>query len=355
MKPCTLAILKRLLLVWIIFLPASISSANDQAAAAPNDLSCADQLPDGFLNGSQKHLTIIVPRGIGGGSHQLSTKIKSVLHNILPQGVEVYVENRRGDNGFRAIRGYLELPANGYVILQHVDDIAEYMNEHGHTSFPEGGLMPLGILQITHSQLYIRKFIEDRFSNWTQLREYAKNHELKVAIVGHEGSMESLYIRELSKAYGLKLKHTPFNQPSTRYMALIQDKADLLIEQPGDVAVFIKRGLIDPIISLPAQDGDTIVDQPSQQEFEDLGIPVMERFRGFFVHGETSPDRLKYLECVFKAAYHSTEFQKFNRDKEMGTDKHKSSAESVIYIDKIMQQYRQYNKPTPTTHQDDYE
>jgi tripartite-type tricarboxylate transporter receptor subunit TctC len=348
MKSCTLAIFTRLLVVWLIALPVATSMADDHLQDPPSSDSCEGKLPDGFLTGSQKQLTIIVPRGIGGGSHQLSTKIKSVLQDILPQGVEIAVENRRGDNGFRAIREYLELPPNGYVILQHVDDIAEYMNEHGHSSFPDGGLIPLGILQITHSQLYIRKFIEDRFTDWPQLREYAKEHELKVANVGHEGSMESLYIRELSRAYGLKLKHTPFNQPSARYMALIQDKTDLLIEQPGDVAVFIKRGLIDPIISLPAQQGDSIKNQPSQQEFRNLGIPVMERFRGFFVHGNTNPDRLNYLECVFEAAYNSAEFQRFNSDKKMGTDKHKSSAESIKYIDKIMKQYRQFNKESNT-------
>ncbi len=85
--------------------------------------------------------------------------------------------------------------------MQHVDDIANYSANIGAANISEIGLVPLAIVQMTYSQIYIKNFIEDRFSDWNSFVDYAKNHPLKVALVGHHGSMESLYLEKIIQAY----------------------------------------------------------------------------------------------------------------------------------------------------------
>ena len=65
-------------------------------------------------------VTILVPRGAGGGSHQLCVTMAEALKEEL--GVEVKVVNKPGKEGIAAIEELMALPPNGYTILQHVDD-----------------------------------------------------------------------------------------------------------------------------------------------------------------------------------------------------------------------------------------
>ncbi len=74
---------------------------------------CSSLQVEGFLTGQQKTLTIIAPRGQGGGSHQLSSKMAQVLESKLDNGIRVEVKNISGDHGIKAIKDYLRLPANG--------------------------------------------------------------------------------------------------------------------------------------------------------------------------------------------------------------------------------------------------
>jgi tripartite-type tricarboxylate transporter receptor subunit TctC len=41
------------------------------------------------------------------------------------------------------------------------------------------------------------------------------------------------------------------------------------------------------------------------------------RFRGFYVHKNTPPDRVKYLQWAFQKGYNSESFLKFNKGKFM--------------------------------------
>lgn len=270
--------------------------------------------PEGF---PQQPLTIIVPRGQGGGSHQLSTAMADALEKAA--GLRVEVVNRPGDDGREAIRYFLQQPPNGYTILQHVDDIASLHVRHPQEVNPLEDLIPLAITQLTFSQIYIRT-LEDRFTDWSSLVEHMKTYpgEVKIAQVGEEESMEGEMISMLESALGVRTVPLPFDRPTDRYLALIKGDADALIEQPGDVAPFLERKLIKPVLTwlprdqLPERFTGTAAldDVPGRQE-------VLYRFRGFFVHAGVPADRVRYLEQAFKLAFDSADFQEFNRSKYM--------------------------------------
>ncbi|WP_185234634.1 hypothetical protein [Teredinibacter franksiae] len=324
-----------LLGIGLLFLALLTNAANDPSACTKTPTS-----PEGFLDQHQKTITIIIPRGEGGGSHQLSAKMREAMLPYLPEGTNITLQHITGDNGLEAIRQFYLLPENGYTLLQHVDDVAPYIHMHeGHKTIDKSRLKPLAIVQRTYSQLFIRNYVEQRFTNWPEFVTYASNNPVKVAVVGHKGSMEDLYIDELNTQYGLRIEDQAINNPSERYMAIIQDKADLLIEQPGDVSVFIDRKLFKPIISLPVQPNDTIEGAPSLKEFIEKGMPTLERFRGFFVHSGVEQPRYDYLHEVLSCAYRSKTYQAFNKANKMAPDSYLDGAGAAKFIDSSIQYY----------------
>ena len=148
----------------------SITLAIMAALTTPTATHAADETAgtEGFPN---QPITILIPRGQGGGSHQLSSRVATELAKKL--GTTTRLVNKPGEYGKEALYYYNTQPPNGYTILQHVDDIAS-LYAKGETDInPTHDLTPLGIAQVTFSQLYIRE-TETRFNDpqiFHQLRQ----------------------------------------------------------------------------------------------------------------------------------------------------------------------------------------
>lgn len=271
--------------------------------------------PENYFLATKKPLTIVIPRGQGGGAHQLSKQMAAELKKII--GVPVQLENRPEKDGIEAIEYVMSQPADGYIVLQHVDDIVSTYVRKDHSFHPTKDLTPIAITQVTFSQVYVRN-IEQRFNDWKSFIAYtqANPKQVKISLVGHEGSMESIFLEMLTEAYKLDIVPQTYNKPDERYLSLVEGKADALIEQPGDVRPFLDRKLIKPILTLLPQrvknypDVASLADAPGK-------YPELYRTRLFLVPGKTPPERIAYLEWAFKQGYDSKEFQKFNEQKYM--------------------------------------
>ncbi len=263
--------------------------------------------PENYLDGP---LTLIVPRGQGGGSHKLAMKMAAELEEIT--GVEVLIENIPADDGEEAIREFMKRPRDGRTLLQHVDDVPSAYAK-GEIKFdPTKDLVPVAVVQITFSQLYIRN-IETRFSDWTEFLQYAREHpgELTVSLVGHEGAMEALLLEMLIQEAGIEVAHEAYNKPSERYMSLVKGKVDALIEQPGDVRVFLDNRMIKPILTLLPEPHPVFPDAAGLNSVKE-DFPTLYRARMYFAHGDLPKEKLAYLEWALKKAYDSHDFQAFN-------------------------------------------
>ena len=272
-------------------------------------------------------LTIICPRGPGGGSHQVAMAMATALEKVT--GVPVDVVARGGRDGAEAIDFYTErVPPNGRVVLQHVDDAASMFVAGRSSVDPNSDLKALIVAQTTPSNLYVRAN-DKRFGDWKSFSEYfgaGSKNTLRIAMTGHSRSLEAHYVSVIKAALNREsgVEQRPFNGLGERYLALFDGRADALIEQPGDVRAY---KAIEAIRELPS-DEDKI---------------RLFRFRAFFVHQATPDDRSRYLEEAFLRASQLHSFQKFKMQtsfdigSDVGSDGAKSAGE---WIGRQVEEYR---------------
>lgn len=256
-------------------------------------------------------ITVIIPYGPGGGSDQLVRAIQEPLQKALK--VPIQPVNKPGGGGLAAIPDFMTAPADGYTILQHIDDSATLYASGKTRENPAEDWIPVAIAQITFNQLYVRPD-DARFSTWDAFVKYAKANPEKVTVanVGAVGSMERVAMIQIEKALGFKTTQVSFDKPAERYAALIGGHVDLLFEQPGDVNAFLEAKKMKPLLSLLPERPQVFADVPS---LKDIGLDIapLLRWRGFFARKGTPEDRVKLLERAFAEAWNSPEFQAFNR------------------------------------------
>ena len=296
--------------------------------------------PDGF---PERPLTIIVPYGAGGGSDQLSRAMAAALEDVV--GVGVQVVNKPGGGGMAAVPDFMTAPADGYTVLEAIDDAVSNHASGKLKEHPGQDWTPLCMAQITFSQVYVRPD-DERFNDWASFAAYAKANpgQVKIANVGNLGSMERVNMLKIEQAQGFETNQIAFDKPAERYAALIGGHVDALFEQPGDVRNFIEAGQMKPILTLLDQAPPAFAEVPS---LKDAGIdfaPLM-RFRGFWTHKDTPEERKQYLEAACKQAFDSADFQAFNEKKYMTViDSYRDTAGSVELIEQSVDTYTEVYK-----------
>jgi tripartite-type tricarboxylate transporter receptor subunit TctC len=268
--------------------------------------------PRGF---PERPLTIVVPYGPGGGSDQVSRAMGPALQKFIGQPLQIV--NKPGASGLAAVPDFMAAPADGYTILQHIDDAITHFAAGKLKEDPTEDWIPLGISQITFSQLYIRAD-EKRFTDWASLLQHIKANPGKVTVanVSGEGTMERVQMTLLERALGVKTNQISYDKPSERYASLIGGHVDVLFEQPGDIRQFLEAKQMKPVLTFLKERPAAFKDVPSLGDVAPQ-VPPLLRFRGFFVKKGTPEDRLKYLEWAFAQAYRTPEYQKFNKDNYM--------------------------------------
>lgn len=296
--------------------------------------------PNGFPD---RPLIIVVPYGKGGGSHQLSAAMAAALRKVVDQKVRLL--NRPGRGGINGLEAFLGMEADGYTVLQHIDDVVSLYAAGAIDINPAEHLVPLAITQITFSQIYIRG-LETRFNDWQSFHAYALENpgSVTIANVGAPRSMERVSMFNLEQATGIRTKTVAFDKPAERYQALIRGDVDVLFEQPGDVRPFLDRKLIKPILTLLPERPSAFADAASLNDINFNSTPLL-RFRGFYVHKDVPEDRRAYLEWAFAEAFKSRRYQKFNRKKYMDLiDSYRDTSGSRTLINKAVETYRQSYK-----------
>jgi tripartite-type tricarboxylate transporter receptor subunit TctC len=285
-------------------------------------------------------VTIIVPYGPGGGSDQVTRAFQEPLQRVL--GVPVQAVNKPGGGGMAAIPDFMTAPADGYTILQHIDDAATLYASGRIREHPAEEWIPIVIAQITFNQLYVRPD-DARFPSWAAFVEYARTNPEKVTVanVGAIGSMERVAMIQLEKALGFKTTQVSFDKPAERYAALIGRHVDALFEQPGDVRSFLDAGKMRPLLTLLPERPKAFAEVAA---LRDIGVDVspLLRWRGFFVRKGTPAERVQALEKAFAEAWKSKEFQEFNHKQYMHLiDSYRDTAGARRLIGSDIKVYRE--------------
>ncbi|MEK7990484.1 MAG: tripartite tricarboxylate transporter substrate-binding protein [Thiotrichaceae bacterium] len=305
----------------------------------PN-LVLAMEKPNGFPT---KSLEIIVPYGQGGGSYQMASNFAQSLKTII--GVEVDVIAMPGSFGIEGTNHYMKREADGYSILQQVDIIASLYAVKKIEINPVVDLTPLAITQIAVSQIYISN-LDSRFKNWPEFYDYGtrSNNKISIATVGSKESMEQLSMKILEFATSISTQQVPYDRPALRYMALVEGRVDALFEQPGDVAPFLNRKLIKPILTLVSKQHltDDFGNTPTLDDFG-LNITLPQRFRGFFINTKVDDERKKYLEWALKQAYNSDSFKTFNKNQHVITNSYRNIEHATLLMKENIKFYQKIN------------
>lgn len=294
-----------------------------------------------FAAAAQKPVTLIVPYGKGGGSDQLSRAMVKSIESISKTRFNVI--NIKKGSGLGALPDFMKLPADGFSVIEHIDDITSAYAIGAIDIHPGRDWKPLNIVQLTFSQLYIRAD-DPRFSDWKSFLAYARQKEKRVAIanVSYDGSMENLTMRAMENDLDFKTRQISFPNVKDRYEAVFRGRADALFEQPGDIRKYLDAGRLKPILTFFHERPKAFGSVPTHKEVGAKFDPLL-RFRGFFVKKNIPPERLAYLERIFSQGFATASFQRFNESKYMKVvDPYRSPKDSVKLINKTIENYSEY-------------
>jgi len=322
------------------FVVTAISANTAWAACATDNLPASMAGPDGF---PARALTMIVPYGPAGGSGQVAQAMAQAVSDLT--GIAINRDHKPGGSGTVGMTAYMAAPADGYTVLEHIDDASSAHALDSSRPNPATDLIPLVTSQITFSQIYIRSN-ETRFNDWESFVKWvtAQDGKATIANVSKEGSMERVSMKFITDATGMKIQQISFDKGAPRYGALAGGQVDALFEQPGDVRNFLDAGKFKPILTLLKERPSAFADVPSLTDVA-LDFDPLYRFRGFFVHKDAPADRVKWLQWAFQKAYCQPSYQKYNASKYMTLiESFRDTQGSRDLINTTIKQYREVYK-----------
>ncbi|MEM7731852.1 MAG: tripartite tricarboxylate transporter substrate binding protein [Pseudomonadota bacterium] len=293
--------------------------------------------PGGF---PERALTMIVPYGPAGGSGQVAAAMAEAVTELT--GVPINRDHKPGGSGTVGMTAYMAAPADGYNVLEHIDDASSAHALDSSLPNPAEDLIPLVTSQVTFSQIYIRTD-EDRYTDWASFVEWVKAQDGKATIanVSKEGSMERVTMKFITDATGMEIQQISFDKGAPRYGALLGGQVDALFEQPGDVRNFLDAGQFKPILTIFDERPDAFADTPTHRE-AGLDFDPLLRFRGFYVHKDAPADRVEWLQWAFQRGYCEDSYQAFNESKFMTViDSYRDTDGSKELITRSIDQYRE--------------
>ena len=296
--------------------------------------------PGGF---PERALTMIVPYGPAGGSGQVAAAMAEAVTELT--GIPINRDHKPGGSGTVGMTAYMAAPADGYNVLEHIDDASSAHALDSSLTNPASDLIPLVISQVTFSQVYIRTN-ETRFNDWPSFVEWVKAQDGKATIanVSKEGSMERVTMGFLTDGADMSIQQISFDKGAPRYGALLGGQVDALFEQPGDVRNFLDAGQFKPILTIFDERPDAFADTPTHREMGFDFDPLL-RFRGFYVHADAPADRVEWLQWAFQRGYCEESYQAFNESKFMTViDSYRDTDGAKALITRSIDQYREVYK-----------
>ena len=296
--------------------------------------------PGGFPD---RALTMIVPYGPAGGSGQVAAAMAKAVTELT--SVDINRDHNPGGSGTVGMTAYMASPADGYNVLEHIDDASSAHALDSSKPNPEKDLIPLVISQVTFSQIYIRSS-ETRYNDWKSFVAWVKKQGGKATIanVSKEGSMERVSMKFITDATGMKIQQISFDKGAPRYGALMGGQVDALFEQPGDVKKFLDSGDFKPILTIFNERPKAFAEVPTHIEMGMKFTPLL-RFRGFYVNAKAPADRVKWLQWAFQRGYCQDSYQKFNDSKFMSViDSYRDTDGAKTLINGAIKQYREVYK-----------
>lgn len=250
-------------------------------------------------------IDVVVTFGPGGGADLMGRKFAQLAEPIL--GVALPVANISGASGNAGLTRVRTSPADGYtvgtLIALSVSSWAAGIGSHKPEDFKYVGMM-----QSSPSMLFVPK--DSPFKTYKDLAEHAKANpgKLRCATSGY-GTMDDITLKYLA-TLGVKITNVPFGKPAERYASTVGSHTDMIYEEPGDVAAFLKSGDLRPVIVFDEERHAEFKDVPTSAE---LGMKIndLPNFRTIAVHADTPDDKVNVLAAATTKVLASDEWKAF--------------------------------------------
>ncbi len=266
--------------------------------------------PDGYPN---RPITVICCYGKGGGSDQAVDAIAGPAAKIM--NAKINKINIVGGGGLNCLPEFLQAPADGYTLLQHIDTVASRYVEGRIDLNPVTDLEPLVIMNVAPTMLFInaedQRFQTDGVPDWDKLVAYAQQEEGKLTVSNINIPLELISMAVVENHFGFKSRQVLTGKSGERFGAVVGGQLDLLMEQPGDVSKFVEGGSLKPILALWPTRFENFPDTPALGQDYGLDWDPLLRFRGMFIKKGAPQEIIEYLAEVFAQAYRSEEHQEF--------------------------------------------
>lgn len=287
-------------------------------------------------------IDVIVTFGPGGGADLMGRKFAQLAEPLL--GVAMPVANISGASGNAGLTRLLTDAPDGHsvatLIALSVSAWAAGIGNHNPDQFAYVGMM-----QSSPSMLFVNK--DSPFKTFKDLEEHAKANpgKLRCATSGY-GTMDDITLKYLATK-GIKIVNVPFGKPAERYASAVGGHTDLIYEEPGDVAQFLKSGDLRPIVVFDETRHESFKDVVTSKE---LGLEIndLPNFRTIAVSAKTDPAQVAVLSAATAKVLASPEWKEYCTTTYTCT-KALSPEETKTTVKKFYETVKGYLEKFPTT------
>lgn len=140
--------------------------------------------------------------------------------------------------------------------------------------------------------------------------------KLRVAATGY-GPVDDITVRFFEKQ-GFKMTTVPYPKPGERYASTLGGHSEVLYEQAGDIAQYLKAGQLRPLIIFANQRHPALPDVPASVELGyDIQLP---QFRSIVTQKGVPAERVKILAEAVRQGMETPAYQRFAEEWYMPPD-----------------------------------
>ena len=216
------------------------NSSNSSAGSTPstNPGSSAAQPTDSSWP-SEKTVQMIIPFGAGGDTDLHCRVLTDLVSKEL--GTDIICTNVTGTSGTIAARQVMDSAADGYTILWHQTSflMASLMgiSEFDYTDFTTAST----VIEDMSSFLCVNAK-NDKFSNFEEFVQYAKDHPGELLVGISVGGDAHLYSLIMADKLGIELTYVDLDGTNEIVPALLNQDVDLTIGIYGTYKEYVDKG-----------------------------------------------------------------------------------------------------------------
>lgn len=215
-------------------------SSNSNPGSAPNSSSGSPAVqPTDSAWPSDKTVQMIIPFGAGGDTDLHCRVLTDLVSKEL--GTDIVCTNVTGTSGTIAARQVMDSAADGYTILWHQTSflMASLMgiSEFDYTDFTTAST----VIEDMSSFLCVNAK-SDKFSNFGEFVQYAKDHPGELLVGISVGGDAHLYSLIMADKLGIELTYVDLDGTNEIVPALLNQDVDLTIGIYGTYKEYVDKG-----------------------------------------------------------------------------------------------------------------